>query len=252
MVEQCWGKKCWGKKCTGGLAKLVAVVCFALVCGATAEFGTVPAGAQTPPNKTDIRSYKGLLSSTIREDIEETRRLLASGADPNLADDNGRTALIVAAHRGLQDIARLLVKGGADPRAKDKQRYDIITIAAVNNDVGFMKLAFQLGSDPKAITSPYDGTALIAAAHLGHDKIVAELIMAGAPLDHVNNLGMTALIEAVVLGDGGANHQATVRLLLDAGANPNLADRKGTSPIGLAKARHYSAMAELIERAGGR
>jgi uncharacterized protein len=207
---------------------------------------------QTPPNKTEIHAYKGLLSSTIKRDLEETERLVASGADANIVDGNGRTPLIVAAHWGLKDIARVLVKGGANPRAQDNQNYDIITIAAVNNDAGFLKLAFELGADPKAITSPYHGTALIAAAHLGHHNVVAELIMAGAPLDHVNNLGMTALIEAIVLGDGGANQQATVRLLLDAGASPNLADRSGTTPLGLARGHGYKAMAELIVHAGGR
>jgi hypothetical protein len=209
-------------------------------------------GAQTPPNKTEIRSYKSLLSSVIREDAEETRRLLASGADPNMRDDNGRTPLIVAAHRGLRDIARILVAGGANANAKDKQQYDIVTIAAVNDDVAFLKVALALGCDPRAITSPYNGTALIAAAHLGHHRSVAELIMAGAPLDHVNNIGLTALIEAIVLGDGGRNHQETVRLLLDAGANPNIADRSGVTPLALARSRGYAAMAEMIARAGGR
>ena len=187
-------------------SKTGVVRCLAAAASAFAlavSVGGLPVQAQTPPNKSDIREYKGLLSSVVRRDLEETQRLLAAGADPNIADASGRTPLIVAAHWGLKDIARALVKGGADARAKDKQHYDIITIAAVNNDAGFLKLAFELGADPKAITSPYDGTALIAAAHLGHDRIVAELIMAGAPLDHVNNLGMTALIEAIVLGDGG-------------------------------------------------
>lgn len=221
-----------------------------IACGA---FGAaVSAPAQTPPNRTDIRAYKGLLSSVIREELEETRTLLASGANPDLADDNGRTPLMIAAHRGLRDIARALVKGGANVNAKDKQRYDIVTIAAVNNDVAFLKLALQLGGDAKAITSPYDGTALIAAAHLGHHQVCAELIMAGAPLDHVNNIGLTALIEAIVLGDGGTNHQATVRLLLDAGADPNIPDKSGATPLSLARARGYAAMVAMIERAGGR
>ncbi len=246
------GRSTFKARSNAGRVTVAACVAAALWGAATMPPLTRAVVAQTPPNKTDIRSYKGLLSSTIREELEETRRLLASGSDPNIADDNGRTPLIVAAHRGLKDIARALVKGGADPRAQDKQRYDIITIAAVNDDVAFLKLAIELGADPKAITSPYDGTALIAAAHLGHHRVVAELIMAGAPLDHVNNLGMTALIEAIVLGNGGPNHQATVKLLLDAGANPNLADRSGATPLALAKGRRYTAMVEMIAKAGGR
>ncbi len=212
----------------------------------------VPALAQTPPNRTDIRAYKGLLSAVIRSDLAETQRLLAGGADPNMKDDAGRTPLMIAAHRSLKEIARALVKGGADPKAKDHQRYDIITIAAVNNDLEFVRLALELGADPKAITSPYDGTALIATAHLGHFRIVADLIAAGAPLDHVNNLGMTALIEAITLGDGDHNHLTTVKLLLDAGANPNIADRTRTSPLKLAQQRGYGAMADIIKQAGGK
>ena len=81
-------------------------------------------------------------------------------------------------------------------------RYDIVTIAAVANDIDMLKLALEGGASARNITSRYDGTALIAAAHLGHDGAVRELIRAGAPLDHVNNLGWTALIESIVLGNG--------------------------------------------------
>jgi hypothetical protein len=78
---------------------------------------------------------------------------------------------------------------------------------------------------------PYQGTALIAAAHLGHDDVVRKLIAAKAPLDHVNNLGWTAVIESIVLGDGGTRHVATLKALVDAGANVNLVDRSGATPL---------------------
>ncbi len=109
-----------------------------------------------------------------------------------------------------------------------------------------------LGADPHAVTSPYDGTALIAAAHLGHDGIVKALIRAGAPLDHVNNLGWTALIEAVVLGDGGPRHTETVRALVEAGANVNIADRSGVTPLAHARQRGYAEIAAILEKAGAR
>ncbi len=102
------------------------------------------------------------------------------------------------------------------------------------------------------IISPYDGTALIAAAHLGHAGIVKELIAAGAPLDHVNNLGWTALMEAVVLGDGGPRHAETVQALLEAGANPGIADRQGVTPLQHAHMRGYARIVTLLERASAR
>ena len=54
------------------------------------------------------------------------------------------------------------------------------------------------------------------------------LIAAKAPLDHVNNLGWTALIESIVLGDGGKRHVACLEALVKAGANVNIADRGGS------------------------
>ena len=105
------------------------------------------------------------------------------------------------------------------------------------------------GASAKLTTSRYDGTALIAAAHLGHDGVVRQLIKAGAPLDHVNNLHWTALIEAVVLGDGGARHQATVRALLAAGADRTLTDRHGRTALELARERGYAAMVTMLEGA---
>ena len=158
----------------------------------------------------------------------------------------------VAAHRSHAAAASALAKGGADPRALDSQRYDIVTIAAVKDDVTMLKLALALGGDAKAITSPYDGTALIAAAHLGHDEVVRTLIAAGAPLDHVNNLGWTAVIEAIVLGDGGRRHLACLKALLEAGANPNLPDRQGRTPLALARSRGFGQMIAALEAAGGR
>ena len=79
-----------------------------------------------------------------------------------------------------------------------------------------------------------------------------QLIRAGAPLDHVNNLHWTALIESIVLGDGGARHQATLKALLEAGASTKLADREGRSPLALARGRGYAAMAKMLEAAGAK
>jgi uncharacterized protein len=162
---------------------------------------------------------------------------------------NGRTPLHIAAFLGHGAAAAALIAAGADPHLLDNQRYDAVTIAAVRDDVPTLKALLDAGASAKLVTSVYDGTALIAAAHLGHDGIVRELIRAGAPLDHVNNLGWTALIEAVILGDGGPRHVETSRALIEAGADARIADRNGVMPLEHARRRGYSAMVMLLQTA---
>lgn len=205
-----------------------------------------PVSGQVPPSQAELAGYAALQLAAHRGDIQALRRALA-GASADLRDGHGRTPLLIAAHAGRRDAMRELVAAGADPRAQDAQAYDAITIAAVADDLATTRVAIELGGDPRAVTSPYRGTALIAAAHLGHDGVVRELIAAGAPLDHVNNLGWTALIEAVILGDGGPRHLETVRALVAAGARRDLADREGTTPLEHARRRGYAAMVALLQ-----
>ncbi len=210
------------------------------------------AAAQVPPAPQEKAKYTGLFAAAARGDAAEIERLVARGAKVDARDGYGRTPLHVAAYGRHADAMRALVKAGADPDALERDRYDIVTIAAVADDLPTVKVALALGASAKNVTSRYDGTALIAAAHLGHDQVVAELIRAGAPLDHVNNLGWTALIESIVLGNGGRRHTATLAALVKAGANVNLADRNGQTPLALARGRGYKEMIAILERAGGR
>jgi ankyrin repeat protein len=212
----------------------------------------LPASAQTPPSEAEYAAYTGLHAAAARGDVAGIRALLGERADPNRRDAAGRTPLHVAAFRSQYDALRALVAGGGDINAQENDRYDVITIAAVKDDVRMVRLAVELGGNAKAITSRYDGTALIAAAHLGHHGVVDALIAAGAPLNHVNNLGWTALMEAIVLGNGDAKHIATVRALVEAGCDVNLADRNGTTPLQHARRRGYVEMARILENAGAR
>lgn len=207
--------------------------------------------AQVPPTPAELAQYRGWFAAAATGDLT-TSGALSTGAAIHARDAYGRTPLIVAAYAGKHEAMRALVKAGADPNALEGDRYDIVTIAAVANDLPTLKLALSLGASAANITSRYDGTALIAAAHLGHAEVVRTLIAARAPLDHVNNLGWTALIESIVLGDGGRNHTDTLDALVKAGARLDLADRQGVTPLGLARARGYGGMVRILEAAGAK
>ncbi len=206
--------------------------------------------AQVPPSSSEISRYTGLLAAAAHGDSTQIKTLLSKGEKPDVRDEYGRTPLHVATYGGHQEAMRSLVTGGANPNALENDRYDIVTIAAVANDVSTLKVALSLGASAKNITSRWDGTALIAAAHLGHAEVVRTLIRAGAPLDHINNLGWTALIESIVLGDGGPRHTDTLRALVEAGANVNLADRNEQTPLSIARSRGYKEMVLILQRAG--
>jgi ankyrin repeat protein len=221
----------------------------AAVCAA-AFSAALPASAQVPPDRTELAAYSGLHAAAAAGDVEKFAKL--GGANVNARDPRGRTPLHVAAFAKQPAAIRALLKAGADPSLLENDRYDAVTIAAVANDEDTLRTLLSLGASAKLVTSRYDGTALIAAAHLGHAGVVKQLIAAGAPLDHVNNLHWTALIESIVLGDGGPRHVQTLKALVDAGANTQLADRSGNTPLKLAKARGYTDMVQILQRAGAR
>lgn len=220
----------------------------AVVIAGAAWLGAVlPASAQVAPSAAEVAAYTGLHAAAHRGDVARLKALLAAGAPVDARDAAGRTPLHVATFARQRDAVRTLAASGATLGLLEHDRYDAVTSAAVADDEDTLRLLLSLGASAKLVTSRYDGTALIAAAHLGHDGVVRQLIAAGAPLDHVNNLHWTAAIEAVVLGDGGARHQATLKALLDAGANARLADREGRMPVELARARGFGEMVKLLE-----
>ncbi len=223
-----------------------------LCCWSLSWLIALPSLAQLAPSASEVSGYEAWHAAAHRGDLGALARLIAAGADLNQRERHGRTALHVAAHARQREALRLLARAGADLNLLENDRYDAVTIAAVANDEETLRVLLSLGASAKLVTSRYLGTALIAAAHLGHHGVVKQLIASGAPLDHVNNLHWTAVIEAIVLGDGGARHQETLRLLIGAGANLQLRDRQGQTPLQLARTRGHGEMVRMLEQAGAK
>jgi ankyrin repeat protein len=225
------------------------------IAAALALLATAPATllmAQTPPSDRDLRIYAGLHAAAATGDVPAIEQLVAAGEKPNIQDANSRTPLIVAAFRRQHGAAQALLRLGANPNARDADGYDVVTIAAINNDVEMLKTALAGGANARAVVGRDDGSALISAAQLGFVDIVRTLIEANANVDHVNGRGWTALITAGVLGNGDKQHTETVEALVAARADGDIKDRQGKTAIDYARARGYTDMVRILEKAVGR
>jgi ankyrin repeat protein len=208
--------------------------------------------AQVPPTPAEYSQYTGLFAAAARNDSVRIGRLIASGAYAGMRDSHSRTPLHVATWRKSRDSMRVLAASTGEPNVLDGDGYDIVSIAAVNNDVDTLRVALAVGCGPGNMVGPDDTTALIAAARRGNELPVRALIRAGAQLDYLDKRGQTALIAAVVGGDGSRRYVATLKGLVAAGANANVGDRTGATPLALAKARGYREMVAILERAPAR
>jgi uncharacterized protein len=225
------------------MLRLAGVLLAVLALGAMSGV----AWAQVAPTGAELAAYTGLHAAAAQGDVALIKQLVAAGANVNATDPYRRTPMHVAAYQSHDEAVLALAEAGGDPNLLEADRYDIITIAAVADDAKMVRTAVKAGGSANNITSIYDGTALIAAAHEGNWESIDVLIRAGAPLDHVNNLGWTAMIEAVVLGDGGERHQKSLKLLIDAGADQSITDRNGKTPLDFARERGYAEMVKMLE-----
>jgi ankyrin repeat protein len=192
-----------------------------------------------------------LIAASERGDTAAVSRLIKQGASVKARDGQGRTALLAATHANRIEAARLLIAAGSDVNAKDNIEDSPFLYAGAEGRDEILKMILAAGAD-LASTNRYGGTALIPAAHHGHVGTVRILLTTRIDKDHVNKLGWTALFEAVVLGDGGRAHTEIARLLVGAGANVNLRDGQGVTPLAHARRRGFTAIAVALEEAGGR
>ena len=191
-----------------------------------------------------------LIEAAAAGDVQRIRKLLAAGADPNARGDGGTTALLAATKARQPDAFQALLDGGADVDLQDGRLDNPFLYAGAEGILDILRLATDAGADP-AITNRYGGIAIIPASERGHVETVRFLLTeTDVDVDHVNKLGWTALLEAILLSDGGPRHQQIVALLIEHGADVDLADKDGVKPLTHARTRGQSEIAELLVEAG--
>jgi hypothetical protein len=222
-----------------------------LVGLAVAVLALLAAGCGGETAAPDPRRDRALIDAAAAGDTAVVERLLEQAADVTATDETGRTALVAAAYGNHVDVARALIEAGADVNHQDEPQQSAYLIATseVGDDPRLLELTLDAEADVDAKDS-YNGTGLIRAADRGYVRIVRRLLETDIDVDHVNRLGWTALLEAVILGSGDAAHTEVVRLLVEeGGADVGVADRNGRTALDHARDGGYTAMVTILEAA---
>ncbi|WP_241825063.1 ankyrin repeat domain-containing protein [Micromonospora sp. CB01531] len=215
---------------------------------------TVAAGGCTRPDP--IRPWedpmttpadKALLAAASAGDAAGVRDALAAGADREARDARQRTALLLAAANDHVEAARVLVDAGADPNALDDQHDTPWLVTGVTGSVPMLEVLLPAGPD-LTIVNRYGGISIIPASERGHVDYVRRVVGTGINVNHVNNLGWTALLECVLLGDGTKPYQQIAEILVAAGADVHLPDKDGVDALRHARDRGYDQIVAVLSR----
>lgn len=202
---------------------------------------------QSNPEKEEVQNMnRELIEYAEQGNTEQVRQLLQSGADINATDEQGRTAVMAATYHNHVGTVEALIQAGADINIRDHQLNNVFLYAGAEGMMEILRLAIEADADV-TLTNRYGGTALIPASDRGHVEIVQELLtLTDVDVNHINNLNWTALLEAVILGDGSEKYQRIVKLLLDHGADARIPDGNGVTPLQHARERGYQEIERIL------
>ncbi|GEM51065.1 hypothetical protein EB1_08550 [Empedobacter brevis NBRC 14943 = ATCC 43319] len=214
-----------------------------------AMIATVTSCYSTPTenSNTEIMNEKDILNAVKNNDIQAVRKALENGADVNTTDNSRRSLLLIATNKTNIEMAKLLVKYGADVNQQADNLDSPFLYAGTSGQTELVQLFLNHGARFD-VFNRYNGSALIPACERGHIETVKLLANTkNYPIDHVNRLGWTGLMEAIILGDGSKKYQQIVQILKDAGAKMDIPDRDGITPLQHAQQRGYKEIVTIIK-----
>ena len=211
-------------------------------------------------NSKDSEAASALMKASTPKCMEV---LLNAGADISTSDITGITPLMVAAINNYPNSAKLLIERGADVNVEDTLGTTALDAAAVCMNTKIMKILLDGGADVNRPHVDLNMIPLVRSAYLRAFKSVDLLIKAGADVNILDNDGASPLINAVstpdhiefdsVPDDDGTendNREKCVELLLDAGADVNISDKKGITALMKAAENGMNQCLERLLRAG--
>lgn len=164
--------------------------------------------------------------------------LLVNGANPDAADKQGLTPLFFAGYRGHADIVERLLDAGADV----SRASTLLMIVCNKGDSKLLALLLNRGLDPNSRLMR-GFTALHMTGTFGNTEMAAMLLEHGADVKARTDDGKTPLLWAV------GSYRATpqyIELLVSNGADVNLADNDGETPLLKSTRQGYTKISELL------
>lgn len=187
-----------------------------------------------------------VLEAAKEGDVVKVAAALSTGVNVEATDDFARTPLLWAVTNNHVEAARLLLEAGASPDAVDRQQDTPWLVTGVTGSVPMAQLLLEYHPD-LTLKNRYGGIAIIPASERGHVEYVRAMAHSGMDLNHVNDLGWTALLEAVYYGDGSKPYQEIVQILLDAGADPGIKDSQGLVALDHARSKGQTEIVQILQ-----
>lgn len=218
-----------------------------------ADTSSSQASTQQSSKEEQAMNYPAgsLIQAVSANDLDQTTRILSSADYPiDEVNEKSETPLLIAVHNNQPAIAKALIDAGADINKQDDIQDSPYLYAGAEGRSEILSYMLTHGTPDQAVTNRFGGNALIPAAEKGHLENV-KILLADQRVDinHQNNYGYTALIEAVALRDGSQVYQDIVAELLKNGADPALLDNYGKSALDYAQQLGYGNMVKMLQDA---
>ncbi|WKT78528.1 ankyrin repeat domain-containing protein [Lysinibacillus fusiformis] len=200
----------------------------------------------------DIIIISEFLAAAEAGDRDTLQRFLQQGVDINARNKQKRTAILLAAMNDQLETVKFLIQEGADINLQDQICLNPFLYGCINGKLELVKIMLQANTDLERLTR-FGGVGVHPASEKGFVEVVRELVTkTDINVNHTNICGWTPLIEAILLNDGGEKQQEIVRLLVEHGADTQLVDQYGVTPLAIAREKGFTAIEKILLEAGAK